>query len=108
MATALDRCDRRLFYHRIFVSKMLRQLWSRGGKDGRNGSTCLIRHFLVTFQGGTCGFGNRGQKSRAGSSVRPGFEGGQMPLYRRVPKLKGIAGGAFRPPYTSPSMDKDP
>lgn len=35
----------------------------------------------------------RGQKSRSGSGVRPGFEGGQTPLYRRVPKLKGIAGG---------------
>ncbi|KXZ54962.1 hypothetical protein GPECTOR_3g13 [Gonium pectorale] len=44
-------------------------------------------------QGGTCGFGNRGQKSRSGPSVRPGFEGGQMPLYRRLPKLRGIAGG---------------
>ncbi|GBF94308.1 50S ribosomal protein chloroplastic [Raphidocelis subcapitata] len=44
-------------------------------------------------QGGTCGFGTRGQKSRAGSGTRPGFEGGQMPLYRRLPKLRGIAGG---------------
>jgi large subunit ribosomal protein L15 len=30
----------------------------------------------------------RGQKSRSGRGTRPGFEGGQMPLYRRVPKLK--------------------
>jgi large subunit ribosomal protein L15 len=30
----------------------------------------------------------RGQKSRSGTGTRPGFEGGQMPLYRRVPKLK--------------------
>eukprot|EP00878_Enallax_costatus_P000806 GHUV01000930.1.p1 GENE.GHUV01000930.1~~GHUV01000930.1.p1 ORF type:complete len:247 (+),score=95.48 GHUV01000930.1:103-843(+) len=44
-------------------------------------------------QGGTCGFGNRGQKARSGPSVRPGFEGGQTPLYRRLPKLRGIAGG---------------
>ena len=44
-------------------------------------------------QGGTCGFGMRGQRSRSGPGVRPGFEGGQMPLYRRLPKLKGIAGG---------------
>jgi len=40
-------------------------------------------------QGVTCGFGNRGQKSRAGSGTRPGFEGGQMPLYRRLPKWVG-------------------
>jgi len=39
-------------------------------------------------QGASCGFGMRGQKSRSGSPTRPGFEGGQMPLYRRVPKLK--------------------
>jgi Ribosomal proteins 50S-L15, 50S-L18e, 60S-L27A len=37
--------------------------------------------------------GMRGQKSRSGPGVRKGFEGGQMPLYRRVPKLRGIAGG---------------
>eukprot|EP00892_Ulva_mutabilis_P012821 jgi/Ulvmu1/9911/UM057_0069.1 len=44
-------------------------------------------------QGGPCGFGMRGQKSRSGRPTRPGFEGGQIPLYRRIPKLKGIAGG---------------
>ncbi|XP_022968128.1 50S ribosomal protein L15, chloroplastic-like [Cucurbita maxima] len=44
-------------------------------------------------QGGSCGFGMRGQKSRSGPGVRRGFEGGQMPLYRRIPKLRGIAGG---------------
>ena len=47
-------------------------------------------------QGGTCGFGTRGQKARSGSGTRPGFEGGQMPLYRRLPKLRGIAGGGWR------------
>ncbi|KAK3009076.1 hypothetical protein RJ639_013633 [Escallonia herrerae] len=46
-------------------------------------------------QGGSCGFGMRGQKSRSGPGVRKGFEGGQMPLYRRLPKLRGIAGGPF-------------
>jgi len=40
-------------------------------------------------QGATCGFGMRGQKSRSGRSVRPGFEGGQTPLYRRLPKFVG-------------------
>ncbi|KAJ6899295.1 hypothetical protein NC652_025696 [Populus alba x Populus x berolinensis] len=35
----------------------------------------------------------RGQKSRSGPGARKGFEGGQMPLYRRIPKLRGIAGG---------------
>lgn len=37
--------------------------------------------------GKTCGRGHKGQKSRSGGSVRPGFEGGQMPLQRRLPKF---------------------
>ena len=40
-------------------------------------------------QGKSCGFGDRGQKSRSGRSTRPGFEGGQIPLYRRLPKFVG-------------------
>ncbi len=36
--------------------------------------------------GKTAGAGNKGQKSRTGFSQRPGFEGGQMPLHRRLPK----------------------
>ena len=45
--------------------------------------------------GKTCGRGHKGQKSRAGSSRRVGFEGGQMPLQRRLPK-SGFA--SRRPP----------
>ena len=37
-------------------------------------------------QGKTAGKGHKGQKARAGRGFRPGFEGGQMPLQRRVPK----------------------
>lgn len=37
-------------------------------------------------QGKTAGKGHKGQKARSGGSIRPGFEGGQMPLQRRVPK----------------------
>lgn len=36
--------------------------------------------------GKTAGRGHKGQKSRTGGSVRPGFEGGQMPLQKRLPK----------------------
>ena len=43
---------------------------------------------IAAGQGASCGFGMRGQKSRSGRPTRPGFEGGQMPWYRRVPKLK--------------------
>ncbi|MCI8645854.1 MAG: 50S ribosomal protein L15 [Firmicutes bacterium] len=40
----------------------------------------------ATGQGKTGGRGMNGQKSRSGGGTRPGFEGGQMPLYRRIPK----------------------
>ena len=36
--------------------------------------------------GKTSGTGHKGQNARSGGGVRPGFEGGQMPLYRRLPK----------------------
>jgi large subunit ribosomal protein L15 len=37
--------------------------------------------------GKTSGRGHKGQKARSGSTIRPGFEGGQMPLHRRLPKF---------------------
>lgn len=37
-------------------------------------------------QGGTAGRGHKGQKARSGGKVAPSFEGGQMPLFRRLPK----------------------
>lgn len=40
----------------------------------------------ATGNGKTAGRGHKGQKARSGGGVRPGFEGGQMPLYRRLPK----------------------
>ena len=39
-----------------------------------------------TGNGKTAGRGHKGQNARSGGGVRPGFEGGQMPLYRRLPK----------------------
>ncbi|MEM7713857.1 MAG: 50S ribosomal protein L15 [Cyanobacteria bacterium P01_A01_bin.68] len=54
---------------------------NRGRRVGRG---------IAAGQGASCGFGMRGQKSRSGRGTRPGFEGGQQPLYRRVPKLKGF------------------
>lgn len=40
--------------------------------------------------GKTAGRGTKGQRSRAGSGRKPGFEGGQNPLYKRIPKLRGF------------------
>jgi large subunit ribosomal protein L15 len=57
-------------------------------KQGANKRRRRLGRGISAGQGASCGFGMRGQKSRSGSGTRPGFEGGQMPLYRRVPKLK--------------------
>lgn len=48
--------------------------------------------------GTTAGKGHKGQKARAGGGVRPGFEGGQMPLARRIPK-RGFSNKNFSAVY---------
>ena len=57
-------------------------------KKGSKKRPRQIGRGIAAGQGASGGFGMRGQKSRSGRSTRPGFEGGQMPLYRRLPKLK--------------------
>lgn len=54
--------------------------------------------------GKTSGRGHKGQKSRSGGSLRPGFEGGQMPIYRRLPKrgFKNI----WRKEYAEVNVEK--
>lgn len=49
-------------------------------------------------RGGTAGKGNNGQNARSGGGVRTGFEGGQMPLYRRV-AIKGFSNAMFKTVY---------
>jgi large subunit ribosomal protein L15 len=49
-------------------------------------------------RGGTSGKGHKGQNARAGGGVRPGFEGGQMPLHRRLPK-RGFKNHLFKITY---------
>ncbi|MCH5212902.1 MAG: 50S ribosomal protein L15 [Oscillospiraceae bacterium] len=46
----------------------------------------IIGRGIGSGVGKTSGKGHKGQKARSGGGVRPGFEGGQMPLYRRLPK----------------------
>ena len=50
---------------------------------------------LGSGKGKNCGTGNKGQKSRSGGVKAPGFEGGQTPLYRRLPKF-GFTNGAHK------------
>ena len=49
--------------------------------------------------GGECGRGHKGQKSRSGYSSKPGFEGGQLPLFRRLPRIRGFT-NIFRTEYS--------
>jgi len=55
-------------------------------------------------KGKTSGKGHKGQKARSGGSIRPGFEGGQMPLYRRLPK-RGFNNAAFKTVYGVVNLD---
>ncbi len=48
--------------------------------------------------GKTCGRGQKGQKARSGGSINPVFEGGQLPLYRRLPK-RGFSNYLFKKEY---------
>jgi large subunit ribosomal protein L15 len=54
--------------------------------------------------GKTSGKGNKGQKARSGGSIRLGFEGGQMPLIRRLPK-RGFNNAAFHKRYAIVDLD---
>lgn len=49
--------------------------------------------------------GHKGQKARSGGAIRPGFEGGQMPLHRRLPK-KGFSNDQFRTVYAVYNVDR--
>lgn len=55
--------------------------------------------------GKTSGRGHKGQKARSGGAIRIGFEGGQMPLYRRLPK-KGFNNAAFKTVYAVYNLDR--
>jgi len=54
--------------------------------------------------GKTSGKGHKGQKARSGGSIRLGFEGGQMPLIRRLPK-RGFNNAAFKKQYALINLD---
>lgn len=58
----------------------------------------------ATGQGKTSGKGQKGQNSRSGGGVRLGFEGGQMPLFRRLPK-RGFSNSRYEKVFTEISLD---
>ena len=55
---------------------------AEGSRKERN----RVGRGVATGNGKTSGRGHKGQKARSGGGVRPGFEGGQLPLFRRLPK----------------------
>ena len=55
---------------------------AEGSRKNRN----RVGRGIGSGNGKTSGRGHKGQKARSGGGVRPGFEGGQMPIYRRLPK----------------------
>ncbi|MBQ7140798.1 MAG: 50S ribosomal protein L15 [Bacilli bacterium] len=54
--------------------------------------------------GKTSGKGHKGQNARSGGGVRPGFEGGQLPLFRRLPK-RGFSNAMFKKEYAVINLD---
>ncbi len=56
----------------------------------KNRSPKRVGRGTASGHGKTAGRGTKGQSSRSGGKVRPGFEGGQNPLYKRLPKLPGF------------------
>lgn len=71
-------------------SKRARKRVGRGNSSGHG-----------TYSGRGC----KGQKSRTGNSVRPGFEGGQLPLIKRLPQKRGFV-NIFRTEYSTVNIDK--
>lgn len=56
----------------------------------KNKKPLRVGRGISAGRGKTAGRGTKGQGSRKSGGVRPGFEGGQMPLYMRIPKLRGF------------------
>ena len=54
--------------------------------------------------GKTAGKGHKGQNARSGGGVRPGFEGGQLPLYRKLPK-RGFSNYKFKTTYATVNVE---
>ena len=54
--------------------------------EGSKHRAKIVGRGIGSGTGKTSGKGHKGQNARSGGGVRPGFEGGQMPLYRRLPK----------------------
>ncbi len=66
--------------------------------EGSRKSPMIVGRGPGSGKGKTSGRGEKGQKARSGYSHKPGFEGGQLPLYRRLPK-RGFKNALFKKTY---------
>jgi len=80
----------------------LQTICSKGHKHERKQR---IGRGIGSGSGKTSGRGHKGRGARSGASRRPGYEGGQMPIYRRVPK-RGFTNARFRKDYTIINVDR--
>lgn len=67
-------------------------------QDGATQTRKRVGRGVGSGLGKTSGKGHKGQNARSGGGVRPGFEGGQLPLYRRLPK-RGFSNAMFKTEY---------
>jgi large subunit ribosomal protein L15 len=75
-----------------------------GLKGQKHGVRRRIGRGVGSGMGKTSTRGHKGWGQRSGTSRRPGYEGGQMPIYRRVPK-RGFTNASFRTDYTIINVD---
>ena len=68
--------------------------------EGATETRKLVGRGIGSGNGKTAGKGHKGQNARSGGGVRPGFEGGQLPLYRRLPK-RGFSNAKFKVRYAT-------
>jgi large subunit ribosomal protein L15 len=73
--------------------------------QGANKRKKRVGRGTASGHGKTAGRGMKGQKARAGGNIPPGFEGGQLPLYRRLPKKRGFT-NIFRVEYSVINLDR--
>jgi large subunit ribosomal protein L15 len=74
-------------------------------KGVKHGQRKRVGRGIGSGLGKTAGRGHKGWGARSGAPRRPGYEGGQMPIYRRVPK-RGFTNARFRREYTIINVDK--
>jgi large subunit ribosomal protein L15 len=74
-------------------------------KGTKNEHVFRVGRGIGSGLGKTCGRGHKGWGQRSGAYRRPGYEGGQMPIYRRVPK-RGFTNARFRTEYTIINVDQ--